>query len=424
MKVFKFGGASVKDAQGVRNLLKVLSLFPNEEISVVVSAMGKMTNAFENLLELYVSAEGTNSQFSLIEDYHLEIAHDLKSDAPEMDLSRLEFFLSEIKARIQTRASGAFDFEYDQLVSFGELLSTALVEAYLNASGLNSEWLDIRHVIRSNSKYRQAEVDWEESKKQAAVIKDHLATSGNQIVITQGFIAADSRGKTTTLGREGSDYTGAILAYLLDAEELTIWKDVPGMLNADPRWFKNTVKLDKISFREAIELSYYGASVIHPKTIQPIQNKGIPLYVKSFLNPLEPGTVIQESDENDSTVASYIFKPEQWLISVSSRDFSFIVEEHLTEIFDVLSTIGMKINLMQNSAISFSFCVDADQRKLDSFLGILNERYKIRYNTHLQLMTVRHYNEHIVKQLKADKEVLLEQRSRNTLRMVLRNKED
>lgn len=424
MKVFKFGGASVKDAQGVRNLLKVLSIFPNEEISVVVSAMGKMTNAFENLLELYVNGEDTKSQFTLIEEYHLEIANDLKSDASEMDLSRLQFFLSEIKAHIKTRPSEAFDFEYDQLVSLGELLSTALVEAYLSASGFNSEWLDIRHVIRSNSKYRQAEVDWEESKKQAAVIKDHLATSSNQIVITQGFIAADSRGKTTTLGREGSDYTGAILAYLLDAEELTIWKDVPGMLNADPRWFKNTVKLDKISFREAIELSYYGASVIHPKTIQPIQNKGIPLYVKSFLNPLEPGTVIQESDENDSTVASYIFKPEQWLISVSSRDFSFIVEEHLTEIFDVLSTIGMKINLMQNSAISFSFCVDADQRKLDSFLGILNERYKIRYNTQLQLMTVRHYNEHIVKQLKADKEVLLEQRSRSTLRMVLRNKED
>ena len=239
-------------------------------------------------------------------------------------------------------------------------------------------------------------------------------------MITQGFIAGDKLGNTTTLGREGSDYSAAILAYLLDAESVTIWKDVPGMLNADPRWFSNTVKLDQISFREAIELSYYGASVIHPKTIQPLKNKGIPLYVKSFKEPMEPGSVIQEDDTSDHLVPSYIFKPDQWLVSISPRDFSFIVEEHLMEIFEVLNSIGIHINLMQNSAISFSIAVDADKRKIDQLLTRLGGTYKIRYNTGVNLLTVRHYNEKVIKDLTAEKEILLEQRSRSTVRMVLR----
>jgi aspartate kinase len=275
-------------------------------------------------------------------------------------------------------------------------------------------------VIRTNSDHRRAKVDWDRSQKQSGVLADHLNDSGVSIVITQGFIAGDKLGNTTTLGREGSDYSAAILAYLLDAEEVTIWKDVPGMLNADPRWFHNTVKLDKISFREAIELSYYGASVIHPKTIQPVKKKSIPLYVKSFMHPEESGSVIQESDDSDSLVPSYIFKPDQWLVSISPKDFSFIVEEHLTEIFEVLSKIGIKLNLMQNSAISFSFAVDADKRKIDRLLTRLSGSYKVRYNTGLQLLTVRHYDEQVIKELTKDKEVLLEQRSRSTVRMVLR----
>jgi len=410
----------VKDADGVKNLLKVIKLYPKSKLTVVISAMGKMTNAFENLLEARMSGRDYEAEFSKIEEFHSNIAADLKAESPNIKLERFYEYLTEIQTLLRQAPTESYDFEYDQLVSYGELISTSLVEAYLKAAGVNSEWLDIRHVIRTNSKHREAVVDWKQSEIQVSVLKEHLNSTGTEVLITQGFIAADKRGKTTTLGREGSDYTAAILAYLLDAEDLTIWKDVPGMLNADPKWFKNTVKLDQISFREAIELSYYGASVIHPKTIQPIQNKGIPLYVKSFLNPTDPGTVIQKSDENDALVPSYIFKPQQWLVTVSSRDFSFIVEEHLTEIFDVLNTIGMKINLMQNSAISFSFCVDADQRKLDLFLEALQEKYSIRYNTDLQLMTVRHYNENIVKQLQAGKEVLLEQRSRSTLRMILR----
>lgn len=423
MKVFKFGGASVKDAAAVENVARILKKYENEELVVVISAMGKTTNALERVLDDWVAGEDPMPKWEAVRHYHREIAEELKQGSPEMDLSEMESFISEAEEILSYVPSPAFDFEYDRLVSFGELLSTSLIEAYLSASGLKTEWVDVRHVIRTDSKHREAKVDWDRSERQTDVLKDHFADTGVKIIVTQGFIAADKLGNTTTLGREGSDYTGAILANLLNAKNLTIWKDVPGMLNADPKWFKNTIKLNKISFREAIELSYYGASVIHPKTIQPIQKKDIDLHVKSFVDPDAEGTIIQSSAEYDALVPSFIFKPDQWLVSISPKDFSFIVEEHLTEIFEVLADLGIKINLMQNSAISFSFCIDADERKMEHLLARLSGSYRVKYNTGLQLMTVRHYDDKILQTLTREKEILVDQRSRSTVRMILRERE-
>lgn len=420
MKVYKFGGASVKDASAVLNVGNILRSFSGDKLIVVISAMGKTTNALEEILELWMKKSDYTEKLINLKAYHVEIMEELKKANDQVDFSAISELFKELTEILKEEASEYYDFEYDRLVSFGELISTRIVEAYLKAHGLPVEWMDVRHVIRTNSEHRRAEVDWDRSQNQSSVLANHLNDSGVNIVITQGFIAGDKLGNTTTLGREGSDYSAAILAYLLDAEEVTIWKDVPGMLNADPRWFHNTVKLDKISFREAIELSYYGASVIHPKTIQPLKKKSILLYVKSFMNPEDKGSVIQESDESDSLIPSYIFKPDQWLVSISPKDFSFIVEEHLTEIFEVLSTIGININLMQNSAISFSFAIDADKRKIDRLLTRLSGSYKVKYNTGLQLLTVRHYDEKVIRELTKGKEVLLEQRSRSTVRMVLR----
>ncbi|MEY4571364.1 MAG: hypothetical protein RLZ10_568, partial [Bacteroidota bacterium] len=312
-----------------------------------------------------------------------------------------------------------YSFEYDQIVSLGEVISSKIVSAYLFEQGLSSCFADARELIRTNNQYQEGKVDW--IKTEELVHSRLLGSFSNaDIVVTQGFIGHTPEGFTTTLGREGSDYTAGIFAYCTDSESVTIWKDVPGMLNADPKYFSDTVKLDQISFKEAIELSYYGASVIHPKTIKPLQNKGIPLYVKSFIHPDEPGTIIQESTENDNLVPSFIVKKDQVLFSIRPTDFSFIAEENLSDIFNRLASRGVRINVMQNSALSFSILVDRKKANPEVVKEVLGENYKVWYNDELELVTIRHYDQKTIDLVTNGRTIILEQRTRQTIRIIIK----
>lgn len=422
MKVFKFGGASVCDAASVRNVAEILRNSNEEHLIVVQSAMGKTTNLLEEVWSAWCDGDAVDALLDRFEASHLTIAQAL--ELRESSLAELEAFFVELRTITASPAGANHALAYDKVVSFGELVGTKIVAAYLSQTGLPVEWLDARHLIITDSAHRNALVDWERSKRGAEVVGAHLVKEEPKIVLTQGFIAQSTIGNTTTLGREGSDYTAAILAYLLDAESVTIWKDVPGMLNADPKWFNNTVPIQELSFREAIELSYYGASVIHPKTIKPLQNKGIPLYVCSFKNPSHQGTKIQGEGRLKPQVPMYIFKPNQILLSISPRDFSFIIESNLRDIFEALSDLGIAVNLMQNSAISFSVCVDNDERRIGAFVQLMQGSYQVKYNKEVELWTIRHYDEDTAQQLTMGKELLVEQRSRHTLRMVVRKPDE
>ena len=416
MRVFKFGGASVKDAEAIKNMATILQDEAHRPLIVVVSAMGKMTNKFEELLRAWIDKTNVYEVFEQVKSFHNEVADGLDLQ----DRTRMEKLYGKIDELLNTEPPQDSNLAYDQLVSFGELLSTTIIESYFHQIEMKVEWFDARNVIITDNNHRSASVDWSKSAKRAEVLINHLREDDPGIILTQGFIGNSFLGNTTTLGREGSDFSAGIFAYLCDAEDVTFWKDVPGMLNADPKWFNNTQKLDKISFREAIELSYYGASVFHPKTIKPLKNKSIPLYVKSFLDPKSEGTCIQESIDFDQDIPSYIFKADQMLVSISPRDFSFIAEENLRDIFEVLAELGITINLMQNSAVNFSIVVDGDHQKFKPLYDLLSHDYEVKYNEGLQLLTVRHYKESIIKELAGGKEVLLDQRSRNTARLVLR----
>ena len=417
MKVFKFGGASVKDAEAVKNVGEVVKNFPNDSIMIIVSAMGKTTNKMEAIVDSYWN---NTDELELLQDelkkFHLDICHDLFEENHFIFTEIKEEF-QNLKFKLNHSKSENYDFEYDQIVSFGEVISTKIISAYLNEMGLTSKWYDARKMVRTNHKYREGKVDWEQTEAHLEEVKQYLKTS-KSIAVSQGFIGHTQEGCTTTLGREGSDYSAAIFAYGLDAESVTIWKDVPGLLNADPKYFDDTVKIDKISFKEAIELSYYGASVIHPKTIKPLQNKEIPLYVKSFVNPKGEGTIIQSSIESDHLVPSYIFKMDQVLISISPKDFSFIDEINLSNIFEMFSSNGIRINVMQNSAINFSVCIDKSNN-LQQLLDDLKVHYNVRYNSGLELITIRHHNDEIVKKLIDDRPVFLTQETRNTIRILI-----
>lgn len=422
MKVFKFGGASVCDAASVKNVAELLRQTPDEHLIVVQSAMGKTTNLLEEVWATWCDGLHFEESLTKFEDFHRSIAAALEIDT-EVN-GDIEALFAELRELTASPAGSNHALAYDSVVAYGELIGTKLVWAYLVKQDLPVEWLDARHLIITDSAHRNALVDWERSRKGAEVIGAHLVKGERKIVLTQGFIAQSTIGNTTTLGREGSDYTAAIFAYLLDAESVTIWKDVPGMLNADPKWFNNTVSIQELSFREAIELSYYGASVIHPKTIKPLQNKGIPLFVRSFKDPNHPGTKIQGEGQLKPQVPMYIFKPDQILLSISPRDFSFIIESNLRDIFEALSDLGIAVNLMQNSAISFSVCVDHDDRRIGAFVQLMQGSYQVKYNKEVELWTIRHYDEETAQQLTKGKELLVEQRSRHTLRMVVRKPDD
>jgi aspartate kinase len=421
MKVFKFGGASVKDSAAVRNVASILSRYTGEKLIVVVSAMGKTTNKLEEIVEAEKAnnlGEFTNLVNELY-NFHIDILGQLFQEKHFKIYNEIDQIFENIKERFGKPFPDNYSFEYDQIVSLGEVISSKIVSAYLFEQGFSSGWADSRELVRTNNQFQEGKVDWIKTEElvQTKLLGEFIKTD---IIVTQGFIGHTPEGFTTTLGREGSDYTAGIYAYCADAESVTIWKDVPGMLNADPKYFSDTIKLDQISFKEAIELSYYGASVIHPKTIKPLQNKGIPLYVKSFIHPEEPGTIIQESTDTDNLVPSFIVKKDQVLFSIRPTDFSFIAEENLSEIFNRLAFAGIKINVMQNSALSFSILLD--QKKADPELvkSILGEHYKVWYNDELELVTIRHYDQKTIDLVAQGKTVILEQRTRQTIRLILK----
>jgi len=416
MKVFKFGGASVKDAEGVKNLVSVLQTTGEKDLVVIVSAMGKMTNALEELVTHYFSnSNELEASKNKILHFHTSILDGLFENESHPIYKTLRERFQKLSAFLEGNKSMNHAFVYDQVVSYGELISTSIVSAYLNEVGIQNTWLDVRQCIKTNDYYRDAKVDWEETQDRIST-----AVSDKGITVTQGFLGAETQNNfTTTLGREGSDYTAAIFAYCLNATNVTIWKDVPGVLNADPRHFTNTQLLHHISYREAIELAFYGASVIHPKTLQPLQRKEIPLFVKSFVNPEGAGTCVGKGVALDPMTSCFILRKNQVLISLSSLDFSFMMEDNISEVFNLLHHYKMKVELIQNSAISFSVCIENKYNNLEPLLTKLREKFKVTCYYGVTLYTIRHSNPMEIKSLVEEKEVLLKQESSETVQLVV-----
>ncbi|HTL82592.1 MAG TPA: aspartate kinase [Bacteroidia bacterium] len=421
MKVFKFGGASVKDANAVRNVAEIVKRFPGEDLLVIVSAMGKMTNALERLTDaFYFKKEDAGKVLEEIRGFHLAILNDLFPSKEHPIHTEIHNTFVELEWAIDDEPTHSYDCEYDQIVSMGEIISTKIVHAFLKESGVKSEWMDARDVIKTDNTYREGKVEWELTEEMVHEKFDKLFTGKGNVIVTQGFIGVTSENFTTTLGREGSDYTAAILAYCLGAESVTIWKDVPGVLNADPKWFDETKLIPQLTYQDAIELTYYGATVIHPKTIKPLQNKNIPLYVRSFIDPVKEGTRIHQAQMH-LPVPCFIFKVNQVLLSISPKDFSFIVEENLGEIFEMFAEHRVKMNVMLNSAISFSVSVDNDERKLPALIAKLREKFRVLYNENVELVTIRYYDQATIDRVTAGKQIFLEVKSRYTVQIVMKD---
>lgn len=425
IKIFKFGGASVKDAESVKNVSEIIRRFKGaDKLLCVISAMGKTTNGLELVVKESVDTGGIGfSELEKVKTYHKNIVDQLFEGEENTTVwNDLEEVFAEIQANAQTEYGNDYNFLYDQIVSMGEILSTKIVAHYLNKTGLNTVYKDARGLIRTDNTYREGRVNWTVTKvlieKNALPV---LSAEGEneKVIITQGFIGRSNEGQCVTLGREGSDYSAAVFAFTLDAREVTIWKDVPGVLNADPKRFADAQLFNRLSYTDAIELAYYGATVIHPKTIKPLQNKDITLRVRSFINPEAPGTEITAT-ETLGLLPAFIVKDNQALISLSPKDFSFIAEDNLSQIFTLLANTRVKVNLMQNSAISFSVCVDNDSMKVPGVLNELQHNYHVEFSEGLQLITVRNYNEAVVETLVRGKNLLAEQKSSQTVRLVVR----
>ncbi len=415
ISVYKFGGASVRDAEGVRNVTNIVKT-TNQSLVVVISAMGKMTNAFEELTHYYYKGEMDLCQQKQQEiiHYHQTIVKDLFGDIHgSAGFNQMADLLGQ---RLQQTPSRHFDFEYDQIVSFGEMFSTKIVSDYWLKMALLNQWVDVRTVLKTDDLYRDANVNWELS---AELMKETFQFEADSIYLTQGFLGGTLSNLTTTLGREGSDYSAAIFGYVLDATEVTIWKDVPGVLNADPRWYQEAVKINELSYNEAIELSFYGAQVIHPKTLKPLQNKNIALHVKSFIDPESKGTVICERSGISEPVPVFILKKDQVFLTVSPHDFSFIMEDRLIEILSFFSRYRIKMNLMQNSALNFSACFD-DSRDTKALMDDLKENFVVRYNSGVDLLTIRQYTPEAIEKMTSGREVIDSQITRKVARFVLR----
>ncbi|WP_203294761.1 aspartate kinase [Luteirhabdus pelagi] len=417
MKVFKFGGASTKDAAGVRNVAAVLKSCQEPDLLVVISAMGKMTNALEVVVRDHFD-DKTDSEAAMasVYEYHFSILDQLFENRSHPIFKEIATMFDDMKRFLRTTKSKNHSFVYDQVVSYGELLSSTIVSIFLRENDISNTWLDVRDCIVTDSEYRDAKVDWDTTHTNIAA-----TVSQKGITITQGFLGAEHKNSfTTTLGREGSDYTAAIFAYCLDADSVTIWKDVPGVLNADPRYFTETQLLEHISYREAIELAFYGASVIHPKTLQPLQRKEIPLYVRSFENPTATGTCVGKGVTLRPKIPCYILKKNQVLLSLSSLDFSFMMEDNIGDVFKWLHQYRMKVELIQNSAISFSVCVDNRFDRLEQLLTKLRSTFAVKWNEGVTLYTVRHASPTEIKTLMKGKEVLLKQESRETVQLIVK----
>ncbi|MXV15875.1 aspartate kinase [Hufsiella ginkgonis] len=418
MRVYKFGGASVKDAEGVKNLARIVSLAGEEPLLIVVSAMGKTTNALEAITTAYVGGGDAFSLLDTLKHSHEQVLADLFGTTSHPVFNEVANTFVEIDWILEEEPHQDFDFIYDQVVSVGELVSTRIVNAYLEYTGISSQWVDARSFIHTDNTYREGQVDWEKTRAEST--KKLLPLLESKVLVTQGFIGGTSENYTTTLGREGSDYSAAIFASCLGARSLTIWKDVPGVLNADPRLFTDTKKYSELSYPEALEMTYYGATVIHPKTIKPLQNARIALYVKPFYAPEEPGTLVSETSQTDTSIPAIIVKNNQALVSMAAKDHSFITEIHLSEIFKTFATHQVKINMMQISAISFSVCFDFDEKRFAKLVAALGSVYHLKYNSPLQLITIRHYKRDLITELTAGRVVLLEQLSRNTAQLVVK----
>lgn len=416
MKIFKFGGASVKDAKGVKNVVKVLETVGYDNTLLVVSAMGKTTNALEEVIKNYFQNKNElQSSIQEVKKYHNEILLELFEKESHPVFWKVDGLFAELSSFLGRNKSPNYNFVYDQVIGFGELISTTIISQYFLETGIKNTWLDVRNFIKTDATYRDANVDWESTQQNI-----NEGVNKGLLNITQGFLGSDPNNFTTTLGREGSDYTAAIFAYCLNAESVTIWKDVPGVLNADPRYFENARLLNQISYTEAIELAFYGASVIHPKTLQPLQRKEIPLYVKSFINPTGAGTSVSKGQDLEPKVPCFIVKKDQVLISLSSLDFSFIVEENISEIFKLLHDHRMKVDVIQNSAISFSVCADNKFNNLKDLLNILKAKFKVDCEEGVSLYTVRHATQDSLEELENGKDILLKQRLQNTVQLVTR----
>ena len=414
MQIFKFGGASVKDAEGVKNLAHVLKTVGYSNTLIVVSAMGKTTNAMETVISNYFDTKHQlQSSLQDVKKYHNNILLDLFDNEQHLVFETVDKLFQEIVQFFDHNKSPNYNFVYDQVIGFGELISTTIISHYLNQIGITNTWLDVRDFIKTDDYYRNAKVHWNQTQE---LISTHVDSS--KLNITQGFLGSNSNNFTTTLGREGSDYTAAVFAYCLNANTVTIWKDVPGVLNADPRYFENAELLHQISYTEAIELSYYGASVIHPKTLQPLQRKEIPLYVKSFLNPKNEGTKVGKDITLNPKVPCYILKQNQVLISLSSLDFSYIVEDNISHIFSLLHDYKMKVSMIQNSAISFSVCIENNYDNLERLLLHLKAKYKVSAHKAVRLYTIRHYDQQAIYDMEAGKEILLKQITPETVQII------
>ncbi len=422
MKVFKFGGASVNSADAVRNMAQIVqSHLESKPLMVVVSAMGKTTNLLEKLVPGSTDISSANALRQQLENYHLDIARSLIPNDKTI-VKKIQDLLHQLDNTIVSLQPNAthYNYNYDQVVSFGEIISTTIIAEYLNHLGINTLWSDARQLIRTDNHYREGRVDWRASESATkTLLADSITYS---VILTQGFIGGTIDHQTTTLGREGSDYSAAILAYCLGAESVTIWKDVPGFLNADPKFFADTVKISQIPYNEAIELAYYGASVIHPKTVKPIQNKGIPLYIRSFITPEAEGSSIGDYKAIVPETPLYIFANNQILLSILPRDYSFIAEDNLQVIFGILNELGIRVNLMQNSALSFSICINNNPQLVKPLIERLKHMFLVRYNENLQLITIRYYTQEVIDRIVASRPILLEQRSRTTEQLIVPDK--
>ncbi|MGM0613269.1 MAG: aspartate kinase [Bacteroidota bacterium] len=419
MKVLKFGGASVQDAEAVRNLALIIKRFQQHNLVIVVSAMNKMTNNLESLLHSKMMQDDElRPKLENIADFHRKITRQLFPE-DHIVFEKIDNLLQDLTTLSLQEPHYTYDKEYDRLVPYGELLSTTIIHAFLETQDIKNTFLDARQVIKTDANYRSAHVDLIQSE----YLINSLFSSGEvekSIITTQGFIGSDAQGQSTTLGREGSDFTAAIFASALNAEEVITWKDVPGLFNADPRLFNHAKKIEHISFRETIELAYYGAKIIHPNTIKPLYNKGIPLKIKSFINPEDDGSIINQDTKDDHQMESYIVKSDQVLISLLSSDYEFITETSLAYIFSKFASYNLKINLMQNSAITFTACVDHNEDKIASLILDLRSNYHIRYNENLELLTIRHFNDNIINELTHGRQILVEQRNRTTVQFIMK----
>lgn len=416
MIVYKFGGASIKDADGIRNLREIVTTV-KDNLVIVISAFGKTTNALEKVLKTWIA--GDERYKELLEEiysYHLSVAEEL---FPSGDSGRdkIDISFAQLEEYLMKSKRSDYDFEYDQIVSYGEIWSTTIVAAFLKHSGMNAEWIDIRGNLITDDRYRDAEILWNES---TARIKSVFSFKGTNVYVTQGFIGSTIAGQTTTLGREGSDYTAALLANMLDAEKVVVWKDVPGLLNADPKWLSDATRLDEISYREAVEITFSGAKVIHPKTIKPLHNKSIPLHVKSFIVPEETGTIIKTDTALKHGLPVFVKKEDQMMISILPKDFSFAMGENLSRIFYLFIRHGIKVNMVEASAISIDVCVDDERTRIESLIDDLKSEFTAAYNDNVEMLSIRHYTPEAVNRITSDREILLEQRTRSSVRFVVR----